>query len=303
MLRLSALVLLFAAAAVVRGEDAPEPQNAAELRIEGALLTLIEQTDVPARDNGVLTSIGVQEGQSVALDQVVANVDDADARLLLVKAEAEASIAESTAKNDVDVRFARKAAEVAQAELKRSKESIERFERSVSQTELDKITLEAERATLAVESADRELQTARLTLALKQAEVAVARQVVERRSVRAPLNGLVVQIHRRRGEWVKPGDPVVRLMRIDRLRVEAFVAAGALPPVAGGAATFELVQASGEPRRFPGKLVFVSPEVDPVNGQIRIWAEIENEGQALRPGQRGTLRIATATAGAGQGAK
>jgi multidrug efflux pump subunit AcrA (membrane-fusion protein) len=292
MLRHSGILFLLAAAVAARADDG------GEVRIDGALLTLIEQTDVPARDSGVLTSIGVQEGQSVAVDQVVANVDDADARLLLVKAQAEASIAESAAKNDVDVRFARKAAEVAQAELRRSKESIERFERSISQTELDKITLEAERATLAVESAERELQAARLTLALKQAEVAVAQQVVERRIVRAPLKGLVVQIHRRRGEWVKPGEPVVRLMRIDRLRVEAFVAAGASPPAAGGRATFELPQVTGEPRRFPGKLEFVSPEVDPVNGQIRIWAEIENEGQMLRPGQRGTLRFAPAAGAA-----
>ncbi len=39
-------------------------------------------------------------------------------------------------------------------------------------------------------------------------------------------------------------------------------------------------------------MVFVSPEVDPVNGQARIWAEVENRGGELRPGLHGKLSIA-----------
>jgi multidrug efflux pump subunit AcrA (membrane-fusion protein) len=36
---------------------------------------------------------------------------------------------------------------------------------------------------------------------------------------------------------------------------------------------------------FAGKIVFVSPEVDPITGQVRIWAEIDNRDGRLRPGQ------------------
>ncbi|MGC3967797.1 MAG: biotin/lipoyl-binding protein [Pirellulales bacterium] len=114
--------------------------------VNGALVTAIAQTDVPARAEGVLTTIQVVEGANVALDQILAEIDSREAELLLAKAEAEAAIAATKAKNDADLRFARKSAEVAKAELKRSQESIERFERSISQTELDKMVLEAERA-------------------------------------------------------------------------------------------------------------------------------------------------------------
>jgi macrolide-specific efflux system membrane fusion protein len=38
-------------------------------------------------------------------------------------------------------------------------------------------------------------------------------------------------------------------------------------------------------------VVFVSPEVDPVNGQVRIWAEIDNKSLVLRPGLQGALLI------------
>ena len=42
---------------------------------------------------------------------------------------------------------------------------------------------------------------------------------------------------------------------------------------------------------FAGKLVFVSPEVDPVNNQVRVLAEIDNPESLLRPGLRATLTI------------
>ena len=42
---------------------------------------------------------------------------------------------------------------------------------------------------------------------------------------------------------------------------------------------------------FPGKIVFLDPEVDPVNAEVRIWAEIENTGLRLRPGMRASLSV------------
>ena len=36
---------------------------------------------------------------------------------------------------------------------------------------------------------------------------------------------------------------------------------------------------------FDGTVSFVSPEVDPITGQVRIWAEIDNRAGRLRPGQ------------------
>ncbi|MGC3967798.1 MAG: hypothetical protein QM775_10630 [Pirellulales bacterium] len=66
---------------------------------------------------------------------------------------------------------------------------------------------------MAVESAEHELEVSRQTLALKQAEVQVARETLARRRMTAPTSGVVTQLHRRSGEWVKPGDVVMRLMR------------------------------------------------------------------------------------------
>jgi multidrug efflux pump subunit AcrA (membrane-fusion protein) len=277
------------------GAAAGDPTSAANsnaVRIENALVKLIEQAEVPARDAGLLTELTVAEGDRVAKGQLVGKVDDEDARLALAKAAAELKIATTNAENDVKIRFAEKEAKVATAEMKRSKESVERFEKSISKTELEKLQLEAERGELAVEEAQHQLTVARQERDLKAAELAVAQQVVDRRRILSPLDGVVVQLHYRRGEWVKPGEPVLRVVRTDRVRTEAFVPAGqAVGTWAGRSVRFFAAGAAEGREPYSGKLVFVSPEVDPVNGQIRVWAEIENRNQELRPGERGTLEL------------
>jgi len=42
---------------------------------------------------------------------------------------------------------------------------------------------------------------------------------------------------------------------------------------------------------FQGKISFVSPEINPVNNQTRVWAEIENPDLKLKPGMRASLIV------------
>ncbi len=42
---------------------------------------------------------------------------------------------------------------------------------------------------------------------------------------------------------------------------------------------------------FAGHIVFVNPEIDPLNSQVRVWAEVENPDLKLRPGMQATLTI------------
>ena len=44
-----------------------------------------------------------------------------------------------------------------------------------------------------------------------------------RRKVRAPIDGVIVELKRHRGEWVAAGDTLLRLLRMDRLRIEGFI--------------------------------------------------------------------------------
>ena len=137
-----------------------------------------------------------------------------------------------------------------------------------------------------------ERRFASIAAQIKTVELQLSKLALEERQVAAPLDGLIVQVYRHEGEWVQPGEKVVRMVRIDRLRVEAFVDLHTnLATLEHAAAMLHIELPDESTQRFEGEIVFVNPEADPVNGQIRVWAEIDNRDQLLRPGQRGRLTI------------
>ncbi|OYW12793.1 MAG: hypothetical protein B7Z55_18025 [Planctomycetales bacterium 12-60-4] len=104
----------------------------------------------------------------------------------------------------------------------------------------------------------------------------------------------MVNILHRPGEWVTPGDKIFRIVRTDRLRAEGFVAAtDVLEDLSGAEVTLWPDLGGVEGNKVSGKILFVSPEIDPVNGQVRVVAEIENPAGQLRPGLRAKMMIVT----------
>ncbi len=266
--------------------------NGEEIRIESALLTLIEHADLPASESGPLVQREIVEGATVDSDAVLGKIDDHEATLVLERAKTELRIAEAIVENDIKVRFARKSQEVALAELKRSQESIEKFPKSVSQTELDRLRLLADKATLEIEQAQVDHEQAKLSKLLKQSDVERAELLLQRRKIKAPFPGMVVSWKKQRGEWVEAGTPVVRIIRLNRLRAEAFVSSRIPVGDLLDRPVQLIVDLPGKPKsRFEGKLVFVDPEIDPVNNQMRIYAEIDNTKLQLRPGQSAMMVI------------
>ncbi|MFN0050970.1 MAG: efflux RND transporter periplasmic adaptor subunit, partial [Planctomycetales bacterium] len=208
-------------------------------------------------------------------------------------------IAHKQARNDIKIRTAKKGAEVAATELKRAREAVEKHKKSVSESELDKLRLMSEKAAFEVEQAQHEQEVAQIMTRLKETEQKLAEAAVERRRITAPLSGVIVQVQQHRGEWVQPGETVLRLMRIDRLRIEALVDVQKLPRDVTGSPATLTVDIPGHPAsEYQGSVVYVSPEVNPVNNQVRVWAEVENHDRQLRPGLKGNLVIQPQPAGA-----
>lgn len=270
---------------------AEEPARPLSLQIESVVLRLLEEAEVPAQEAGVVTELAVREGQRVKKGELVAQIDDQVARLAADAAQSQYDIARAKAANDVRLRFSKKALEVAQAELRRSTESIERFAKSVSQSQLDVERLTVEKNQLEAEQAQHEHQVALLELKAQAHELTAARALVERRKIVAPFDGVVVQVYVRRGEWVEPGQQSVRIVHVDRLKAEGFMPSEqASPELAGKPVTLRLNEAATE-TAAAGTIVFVSPEVDPITGQVRVWAEIDNRDGRLRPGQPATVTV------------
>jgi macrolide-specific efflux system membrane fusion protein len=292
-MRRSLVTLLFVVVAVTYRSASHAGQP---LVIGAVVLRPLVEAEVPARQLGALARVTAEEGAAVDADELLASLDDRTAALKVKQAKLERDQAETKAKNALSIEYADKALAVARAELARSQESNEKFPNSISNSQLDVERLTVEKLELERRQAQHELDLAQFDLDLKENALAAAELELELHAVRAPFAGVVALVRGRVGEWVHPGTPVLRLVAIDRLRAEGFAPAdGATDALVGATVQFLVGDGSGDdeerPLTFEGRIRFVSPEVDPIAGQVRIWAEIDNAHRRLRPGLQGRLLI------------
>jgi RND family efflux transporter MFP subunit len=264
------------------------------------LVSLINEAQVPSQEAGVMADLKVHEGQTVAKGDVLAQIDDALPQADKRKAIAEQLASKEKATSDVDIRYAKAAAEVAYFEYLRNKQAADKVPGSVVEVELKRLELAYHRAKLQIEQAELEQRLARLTVDTKAAEVDVTEEAIRHRQIKAPLDGVVVQVNPHVGEWVKPGDMVLRIEKMDRLRVEGFLNSSQYSPhsIRDRPVTVT-VELAGypEPVQFTGRIVFVSP-MDEAGGVYLVRAEVDNrlvrgrtDEWLLRPGASVTMNI------------
>lgn len=281
--QLACLVLVVVAA---RGAAAEE------IAVSSTLLKIIESVEVPAQQSGTLQTVKPEPGMIVDRGEVIAQIDDAEKRLEVEQAKVERDIAQREAENDINVRFSEKSLEVATAELLRSEEALAIAEKSVSQTEMDRLRLVVEKSRLEIEQSQEKIAIAKLTAQLRETELMRISTQLAKHQIKSPIEGMVVSVFRRAGEWVEPSDSVLKVVRIDRLRAEGFIKTEeALIGLIGSPAKVTVEIPRQDPIIAEGKVTFVDPEIDPVNGQVRVWVDLDNKDLKLRPGLRASMTI------------
>ncbi len=283
---LAGLVSLMVAAAA--GQVAP-PQAATEPILEGCLVSLIDEVKVPAREPGVITRLAVRQGDVVKRGDILACIDDDQPQMEKRRADAEHKQAVAKAESDVDVRYSVKAYDVAKATHEKAEEAHDRVRASVTEVERRRLKLEWEKAELQIEQAKLERQLATLAATSKEVELMAADKAIERRVIRSPLDGEVEEVIPHEGEWLQPGEPLARIITIDRLYVEGFVDAARFGPAAlrSRPVTVEARLDNGRVESFEGGIFKVKHRVE--GGSYRVVAEVKNRQDGgewlLRPGQ------------------
>jgi len=265
------------------------------IEIPSALLRIVESADIPAAVDGILDQIDVKEGRIVEAGALLARVNDSQARIRLTRAATDVDIAARAAKNDLATQLARKTLELSVTELNRAHEVNRSFANSVSERELNVLRLGRDKAKLELQQAKLNQQETVLKHQLKSAEYDLAQNELERHQIVAPIPGMVVRVNKHAGEWVAAGEVVVRIVRVDRVRAEGFIAASlAQSDLVGRAASIRVLTGdTANQLDATGEVVFVSPDADPVDQRVRVWVEFANPDLSLRPGLRGDVQILT----------
>lgn len=264
--------------------------------LENCLITIISEVQLPAREAGVLTQLEVREGQVVEEGQQVAQIEDDKPRAQLDLAKLEFQVAHAQWKNDVDERYYTMAAKLAHVDVQDAEKANQRVDNAISDFEMRRRTLTWERSKLQIEQAQRDKKVAGMNAGIALQKVKVAQNEIDRRKVIAPFTGVVAETYPHAGEWVSPGEPIMRILRMDRLRVEGFVNANDFSPseIYGKSVTVEVQLAGGRIERFQGTIGFVSPDVE-ASGEYRVWTEIQNRSEGnfylVNPGLSARMHV------------
>jgi macrolide-specific efflux system membrane fusion protein len=242
---------------------------------------VVDEVHLAAERGGILAEVA-PAGAYVASGSVVAQLRDSVARAGL-------AIAEKEAANDIEVRFARKAAELAQLKYERTLQANRVLDGTVTELELRELRLDAEKSLLQLEQAEHQFAIASLRQA-EQAEVLRTLQIV------APFDAFVRNVHRQPGEVVREGEVIVEIVNTDRVRVEGYLNPADLPYVAPGRLVSVRVTGDGVPpdarnRSFAGRVAFVDVKIEPVSQKVRVSAEVLNPDRLLRDGMTAAMTI------------
>jgi RND family efflux transporter MFP subunit len=245
-------------------------------------IKLIDFAVLAADHPGILADVIPKEGDNVKAEQLLSSLKDAVVRARLARADKEAS-------NDIEIRFSKKAEEVAQVELDRAEEANKIQKRSVPEVEVKRLRLSRDKSLLQIEQAELQFEIAKLTHDEANAEL-------QAYQVKAPFDGIVTRVFKSKGEAVRQGDPIIELSSTKRVRVEGYVNVKDIWNVKRGNRVMvkldvEDMELEVEKEVFYGKIVFVDVSAQPVTGQVRVWAEVENRDNILRAGLNARMAI------------
>jgi RND family efflux transporter MFP subunit len=264
-------------------------------------LAAFDQSTAGVKVAGRLSSITVDLGSVVRRGQMIAQVEPNDYKLRVQQADAALSQARArlglTPEGNDDRVSAEQTGTVrqAKAQLDEARLNRERTVRLVEQGIIAKSDFDSADATFKVaqsryQDALEEIRNRQALLAQRRSELALAKQQLEGTAVYAPIDGIVQQKRASLGEFLAAGAPVVDIVRMNPLRLQAQV-----PERDAGTVRFGQnvrVSVEGDGRVYLGQIKRLSPVITEQNRMLMVEADVQNDGN-LRPGSFAKAEIVT----------
>lgn len=223
--------------------------------------------ELGSAEEGVIAEIKVDRGEIVKKGQVVVRLESKLQKFAL-------EIARLRAKSDVAIRTQRARVEFREVETKRAEKLHQK--RILATKVLNEAKIEKRLAGL-------ELEKARLEHRLAQVEFANAREKLERRSIKSPVDGVVVEVSMALGEFAHEQSPIMTIAVLDPLHVEAFVPAGYYGGVGVGTRA-QLTMQQPIAGHYEAKVTVVDRVFDPASHTFGVRLELPNPGYELPAG-------------------
>jgi len=280
----------------------------------GTVVAIPERTSrISTPVEGQVAHIAVVEGQTVQASDPLVHLDcrAAEARLAgagAAEQKAQATLAKlehGPRAEEVEAarQTARQLAAVARAlstkfealSVLHEKDGVSDVEYSQAQARLEAAEAESQAAAaqlslLEAGTRAEEIAEARAELAGAQAETVATELAVEFCTIRSPIDGVVARLTARAGAYVTPADVLGIVVDVTELFVKVRIPSEHLAQIAPGALADAWTGTEEQPT-LHGNIARLSPEADPLSGDVDGFVSVRNDHETLRPGLACRVRI------------
>lgn len=307
---------------VGRSESRPVP---AYIQATGSLVG-DEVSNIAPKIAGRVADVAVNVGQFVQQGTLIARLDDRDAKLRLIEANANvkqsiAAVRQAEARLGLvengnfkastipEVRAAYSNWELAAAEFRQADANEKRYRALVESGDVAMVAYEQYRTTrdtarARVNNARQQLdaavnlakqnnqaiRTAEAAVEGARAAVQVAEQAVADTVIRAPFSGFISERQTAVGEYVTTASTIATIIRSNPMKIQIQISESDVPNVAVGRGVSVSVDAYPD-RNFAGTVTAINPAIDLNSRSAIVEAAIENNDNSLRSGMFASARI------------
>jgi len=253
---------------------------------------IVMKAEVP----GVIKSLNVEESKHVRKGDLLVELDDREYKLSYENAEAIRLKAFSEML--VEQRFAdvgggsgEQSSELNNVK-KQFEEAGQQYQKGlISREEFEKQSRLYERAL--IESGEKKDEVVAAMKGLTQAEIGVKKAQIdlEKTKIRAPFSGIIADILASPGEHVSMGRELFTLVNISRIQVHARVLESEIGKMQVGREV-DLRFSAHPGKVFKGKVSAISPIVNPEYKTCKVFVDVENPEEELKPGMHAEVEIA-----------
>ena len=281
-----------------------------------AVLYPRNQASVVPKISAPVTKINVNRGDHVKEGQLLAVLENRDLAAAAMeskgmyeqaqasyKVTSGASVPEELTKSKADVQSAKQSLDAAQKVLESRQKlysdgALARRLVDEAQVAYTQARGQYETAQAHLNSLQRFSQQEQIKGAAAQAEAAKAHYrgaeaQLSYSEIRSPITGVITDRSVYEGEMASAGSPLFTVMDVSKVVARANIPQSQAAYLkVGAAATVTQTDSSEE---VPGKVIVVSPAVDPNSTTVQVWIEMENPGERLKPGATVHVSIVAAT--------
>lgn len=232
----------------------------ADLLLPGTVQA-VSQATVRSKVSAEVRLVAVREGDRVRAGQVVAEFDTSHLRMQLAERQATLESAR---------------AQLAQTERTREVNAQLVKQNFISQNAFD--------------TADAAHRAQRAAVAAAEAQVKQTKLMLADAVVHAPISGLVSKRYAQPGEKMAYDSPLLAIVDLDQLEVQAQAAVSDITQVAIGARAEVEVEGLAE-RTFAGKVDRINPSAEPGSRTINVYVGLPNENSLLKAGMFARVRL------------